>query len=140
MKPTPTLESIDLSKTVWRAENRRYWQFYCPFCGITRRLALSPRPQVRHGIQVALTTVFLMALLWPVFGIKGIVLFVPLWVGFEVLYRMRVRAEMSCLECGFDPYLYLSDIPRARLQMEEFWKNKIPAQPREKAPESPVDP
>jgi hypothetical protein len=81
-----------------------------------------------------------MALLWPVFGIKGIVLFVPLWIGFEVLYRMRVRAEMSCLECGFDPYLYLSDIPRARLQMEEFWKNKIPAQPREKAPESPVDP
>jgi hypothetical protein len=140
MKPTLSLEKLDLSKTLWRAENRRFWQFYCPFCSVTRRLALSPRPQPRHFAQVGVTSLFLMALAWPLFGIKGGVVFFPLWVGFEVLYRMRVRAEMSCQECGFDPYLYLSDIPRARRQMEEFWRQKRPSKPAEKPADSPLAP
>jgi hypothetical protein len=136
MKPTPSLGKLDLSKTLWRAENRQFWQFFCPFCGITRRLALHPRPQPRHLVQVILAAAFVTALAWPFFGIKGFVVFFPFWIAFEVMYRIRVRAEMSCRECGFDPYLYLSDLPRARKQMEDFWKQKIPP----KEPETPVAP
>jgi hypothetical protein len=136
MKPNPSFEKLDLTKTLWRAEGRQYWQFYCPFCSVTRRLAMHPRPQPRHFAQVGIASAFLTALAWPLFGMKGLVIFIPLWIGFEVLYRMRVRAEMACQACGFDAYLYLSDVPRARRRMEEFWKDKIPS----KAPEPPVAP
>ncbi len=136
MKPNPSFEKLDLTKTLWKTEGRRHWQFYCPLCSVTRRITLHPRPQPRHLVQVGIASAFVTMLAWPLFGLKGLVVFIPLWVGFEVLYRMRVRAEISCHACGFDPYLYLSDIPRARRSVEEFWKQKMPP----KQPEPPVAP
>lgn len=115
---------IQFSKSAWREASHKAWQFFCPFCGTTRRLRMHPRPQPRHFVQVGVTSAFLTALSWPLFGIKGLVVFLPLWIGFEILYRMRVRAEMSCNQCGFDPFLYLTDETRARGEMEAFWARK----------------
>ncbi len=66
-----------------------------------------------------------MALLWPWFGIKGIVIFLPLWLGFESFYRTRVRAAAACDQCGFDPYLYAQDVDLAKREMQAHWRRKF---------------
>ena len=102
------------------------WRYYCPFCGVSRALKSSPSPQLRHLGQVLLTTGVFTTLLWPFFGLKGIFLLLPFWVIFELGYRLRIRAELSCKHCGFDPTLYLSDAQRARREMAQFWEKKGP--------------
>lgn len=52
-------------------------------------------------------------------------LFLPFWILFEVAYRLKVRADAICSYCGFDPYLYLVDVPKARAQVEAFWASKL---------------
>lgn len=111
-------------KPLWRESDRRLWRFYCPCCGVTRNLKTAPRPGVRHVFQVALTTALLSVLCWPLFGMKGLLLFIPLWAAFEGVFRLRVRAELACDECGFDPTLYLANTRLARREMETFWKTR----------------
>jgi len=113
-------------KALWKESDRRTWKFYCPFCGVSRNLRTQPKPGPRHVFQVALTSVLLAALLWPWFGARGLVFFLPLWVAFEVVFRLRVRGELSCDQCGFDPVLYRADVSMARREMESFWKKKLP--------------
>jgi hypothetical protein len=32
---------------------------------------------------------------------------------------------LACNHCGFDPYLYLIDVPRAREVVENHWRKKF---------------
>lgn len=105
-----------------RARYPHLFQFYCPQCGVAKRLPFSPQPGARHFFQVGLTSLLLMIALWPWWGLKGAVVFLPLWIAFEVIYRVRVRARMRCTQCGFDPFLYMTDIGRARAEMVEHWR------------------
>jgi hypothetical protein len=59
---------------------------------------------------------------WPWFGLKGVIWFVPLWTIFEVVYRMRVRAALRCRNCGFDPYLFLVDVQKAKTEVDAHWR------------------
>ncbi len=72
-----------------------------------------------------LTTGALMAVTWPWFGIKGIVMMVPVLAGFEILYRLKMRAALQCPDCSFDPILYLVDRAKAVQQVEEVWRKKF---------------
>jgi hypothetical protein len=74
---------------------------------------------------VGLTTLVAAALCWPWFGARGLFLLLPFWSFFEVVYRLRVRAELPCDHCGFDPALYLADVQLARQQMKRFWDLKL---------------
>jgi predicted RNA-binding Zn-ribbon protein involved in translation (DUF1610 family) len=134
-KKTP---KIEFTNPHWAQKGHKHWQFYCPFCGVSRRLKMRPKPESRHFFQVGLTAAFLTALGWPWFGIKGLVVFLPIWIVFEVLYRLRVRAELSCQNCGFDPILYLADLPMARREMQAFWSKKKPASTPEAPPPAAV--
>lgn len=62
-------------------------------------------------------------------GFKGGWVFVPLWMIFETVYRLKARAQMACDQCGFDPYLFLADSDRAKEAIREFWKKKTPPEP-----------
>lgn len=62
---------------------------------------------------------------WNWFEWKGVVSFLPFWTFFEMVYRSRVRAALACTQCGFDPYLYLIDVPRAREVVENHWRKKF---------------
>jgi len=75
--------------------------------------------------QIGLTAVVFMLATWNRFEWKGIVSFFPFWTLFEVIYRSRVRAALACSHCGFDPYLYLNDVPRAREVVENHWRKKF---------------
>lgn len=123
----PSLEQRLLrGSSTWKNSPSRHspWRFYCPFCGVSRALRSAPRPGLRHFGQVLLTTIVFTAMAWPIFGVRGLFLLLPFWIAFEFLYRVRVRAELACADCGFDPALYVSDSGRARRDMQAFWEKK----------------
>lgn len=112
-------------KTKFTRPHNHPHDFYCPLCRIKRRIPLKPNPTAKHFAQVFLTAVVFMIATFSFFGFKGIVSFVPFWVVFEALYRMKVRALVPCQHCGFDPYLYLQDRHLAREEVELYWKTKF---------------
>lgn len=112
-------------RSFWRDRIRQIWAFYCPLCNVPRRIPYQPRPGFKHMAQVGLTAIIFMLATWSRFEWKGIVSFFPLWTIFEVVYRSRVRAALTCNQCGFDPYLYLIDVPRAREVVENHWRKKF---------------
>lgn len=77
--------------------------------------------------RVVITTGIVTLALYPWLSWKGVVSIVPLWAAFEVFYRGRVRAQLACPECGFDPYLYMVDRRKAREAMEVFWRTRLEA-------------
>jgi hypothetical protein len=112
-------------KSFWRDRTRRIWSFYCPLCHVPRKIPYQPRPGLTHMAQIGLTSLILMLAGWNRFEWKGIVVFLPLWMFFEIAYRTRVRAALACSQCGFDPYLYLIDVQRAREVVENHWRKKF---------------
>ena len=107
-------------------EKSSHWQFYCPLCGCSRRLSHSPTPWTLLNLaRVGVTTAILTLALWPWLDWMGVISFLPLWTGFELIFRVRVRAQLICDQCGFDPTLYMTDVAKARRDVEEFWKQKL---------------
>jgi hypothetical protein len=111
------------NKSHWKDRKLSSWTYFCPLCKVTRRLAYQPRLSARHFVQVGLTSAVLTLLTWSWFSWKGIVSFIPLWIAFEMIFRSRMRADFLCSNCGFDPYLYLTDLDRAREGIEKHWKD-----------------
>ncbi len=66
-----------------------------------------------------------MLLGWPWLAWKGVVSFLPFWALFETIYRLRMRHALSCPHCGFDPYLYLDNVERAKEEMDAHWRRKF---------------
>jgi predicted RNA-binding Zn-ribbon protein involved in translation (DUF1610 family) len=120
----PDVNSV---KNIWSEDkSKKVWAFFCPNCRSERRLPFNPNPgRARHFIQVGLTTAVFTLLAWKWFGIRGVVSFLPFWAAFEIYFRTRVRAALSCPHCGFDPYLYLVDVKRARDEIEKHWRAKF---------------
>lgn len=112
-------------RTKWRERAPTRWSFFCPLCRVTRQVSCSARPTWRHMGQVALTSVVFTLLTWNWFEWRGIVSFVPFWTIFEIIYRSKLRVALHCPNCGFDPYLYLVDIQRARTEIENHWRKKF---------------
>jgi hypothetical protein len=113
-------------KTLWRERHSTIWQFYCPHCRLARRLPYRSRPGgARHFAQVGITAAFFALVAWPVFGWKGILSAVPIWTLFETFYRARMRAALECENCGFDPYLYLTDVSKARDHVRAHWEKRL---------------
>jgi hypothetical protein len=116
----------DYSKSLWEDTAQASWNFFCPLCKKQRRLRLRSRPGgFRQISQIVLTSFFFTLVCWPWFGWKGSVSFVPLWSGFEIIYRWRLRAALTCRDCGFDPYLFTIDFKMARDAVEAFWRKKF---------------
>lgn len=78
-----------------------------------------------HYGQLVLTSIVFALATSHWFSWKGIVVFVPLAIVFEIVYRSRARVALNCPHCGFDPYLYLTDIKRAREEIEAHWRRKF---------------
>jgi hypothetical protein len=104
---------------------RGAWRYYCPFCSISRALKMAPRPGWKHFGQILLTTLVFTAVFWPLWGGAGLFLLLPFWILFEALYRFKVRVELQCDHCGFDPTLFLADAERAKAEMKIFWEKKL---------------
>lgn len=105
-------------------QKREYWEFYCPICKKQRRSFFWPSPQKRHYLALLVLAVFMAMALYPWAGVRGAVLVLPIWATFEFYYRARARQSVICPHCGFDPYLYKTDVKAARRKVEEFFAEK----------------
>ncbi len=103
-------------------------EFYCPLCSTKRAFTSTPRMSVKNYFQCFLTTVFLMACLWPLMEIKSFFIFFFVWAIFEAGVRMNFRKEIPCPHCGFDASWYKRDVKMARKIVGDFWQNKKPQQ------------
>jgi predicted RNA-binding Zn-ribbon protein involved in translation (DUF1610 family) len=117
------------SKSIWRERFTRGFEFYCPMCTTPRRIGMSPKPgQPLHFAQVGITAILITMIgahFYPWVGWRGLVIFLPLWIGFETIYRARVRAKVTCNKCGFDPLLYLADVEKARAAIQTHWRKRF---------------
>lgn len=117
------------SRSIWRERYTKNFSFYCPMCTVPRRIGMHPKPgQPIHFAQVGITAILISALsahFLPWIGWKAIVSFVPLWIGFETVYRAKIRASVACGQCGFDPFLYLADTKMARTAVRDHWRKKF---------------
>jgi hypothetical protein len=119
-----SFENSTLASAIGR--HSEHWTFFCPLCKRQRSLPQRPEPyRARHILQITLTAATFTLLTWSWFNWRGMVSFLPFWVIFELVYRSRARAAMRCRHCGFDPFLYLTDLPRAQREVEEHWKQKF---------------
>ncbi|MBY0471416.1 hypothetical protein K2X30_09635 [bacterium] len=113
-------------KTYWKDRTSQIWMFFCPLCKAQRRLPFRPTPgSLRHYLQVGLTSLVFTLATWDFFSWKGILSFLPFWTLFEIAYRVRSRAMLSCSQCGFDPYLYMTDLDRAKSEVRAHWRKKF---------------
>ena len=113
-------------RTLWESPSHKVFSFFCPQCRSQRRIPLKPHPvSFLNVFRVLVSTVLFTILFFKFFAFKGLFVFFPLWISFEVLYRMRVRSLMACPGCGFDPYLYVQDPQNARKGIEQFWREKF---------------
>jgi hypothetical protein len=98
---------------------------YCPLCSKGFHFKLPKRLTSKHMLQVGLTSFIAMWLLWPFLGIKGLVIFIPFWIVFEVAFRLQKRQQVVCPHCAFDPVLYKRSPVLARQKVELFWAQKM---------------
>lgn len=116
------------------------FSFFCPFCAVERRLKSRPdvnRP--KYVFQVGLTSAVVTLIGWSWLGWKGLVSFIPLWIGFEIIYRLNTRTQLVCPDCGFDPFLYLADLKKARSQIEMTLKQRYTAPAQKSSEAAPAE-
>jgi len=115
------------AKSLWKKIEETGFKFYCVGCNRERRI----HPPAKIGsalffIQILLTAGTLTAATYPWLGLKGFAFFViPVGLGFEAFYRMKMRAALVCPDCEFDPILYLVDRKKAAHQVERVWRKKF---------------
>ncbi len=110
----------------WRDRYSTLWCFICPLCEATRKVPFRPKPEgFRQVFQVVLTSIIFMLVSWKWMNWKGIVSFFPFWMVFETVYRWKIRAALSCPQCGFDPYLFLVNEKWARREVDAYWRKKF---------------
>jgi len=115
-----------LAVSYWRDRYEELWCFICPLCKAPRKVPFQPGfGGFRQVSQIIITSMFFTLVSWPWLGWKGIVSILPFWTGFEVFYRWRTRAVLSCSQCGFDPYLFRIDVKWARREIEAHWRKKF---------------
>ena len=112
-------------RSYWREERLGSWRFFCPVCERSRRVSGPPHPyRFSMILGAAAATAFALLLGWKVWGWKGAVWALPIWMLIEISFRLISRARLKCTECGFDPYLWLSSRSRAQTAMEKFWVDR----------------
>lgn len=109
-------------RSVWREREAESWSFFCPLCSVPRKVPGTPRPRFRHFFQIALTAVIFTMATWTWFGWRGVISAIPLWIGFEIAFRARIRAKVHCDQCGFDPFLFVTDEKLAKNEIENHWR------------------
>jgi hypothetical protein len=99
--------------------------FFCPLCKYHQSTSTIQRVQLKHHAQLGIVTLALTLLCYPFFGWNGLLLYLPLWGGFEFFYRLRKRQALVCQSCGFDPFLYKQDVNKARAALRQHWETRI---------------
>lgn len=99
--------------------------FFCPLCKYHQSTSTIDKVGLKHHAQIALGTITITYFSFPIFGLKGLSLYLVFWTAFEFFYRLRKRQALVCESCGFDPFLYKQDVNKARQALRAHWENRI---------------
>ncbi len=99
--------------------------FFCPLCKYHQSTSTIHRVGIKHHAQIGLFTVAVTFASYPIFGLKGLSLYLVFWMVFEFFYRLRKRQALVCESCGFDPFLYKQDMNLARKKLRAHWETRI---------------
>ena len=127
---TPKYKPFDLKriKVRHKLKSRSMFRFHCMQCKRERLLPYPPNPNnFKNYARVALTAVMIALATQHWVKWMGLVSFFPIWIGFEVYYRWRLRSVIACSYCGFDPLLFLVNTGKARDEVEAYWREKYQA-------------
>lgn len=97
-------------------------KFFCPLCRTQRNFTSTPRLTLTHYLQIAMTTLILVMVLFPFVAWKGLFTIFLVWMGFYFMVRMNFKKQIPCEHCGFDATWYHRDIPTTRKKVAEFWE------------------
>jgi uncharacterized Zn finger protein (UPF0148 family) len=92
---------------------------FCPVCYQAYRLKLPREVRIAHYLQVSLLGLLLAGALYPWLGFRAWVVLPPLWILFELIFRLWKRMEMVCPHCDFDPVVYKRDPALAKERVKE---------------------
>lgn len=99
--------------------------FFCPLCHYHQSTNTIQRISWKHHLQLVILTIATAVIAYPIFGWKGLSFYLLYWAIFEFVYRFRKRQALICESCGFDPFLYLQDVDKARKSLRSHWEKRI---------------
>ena len=99
--------------------------FFCPLCKHHQSTSTVQKVTWKHHAQLAVFTSAVTYLLWPIFQEKSLSFYLIYWGAFEFIYRIRKREALICESCGFDPFLYMQDVDKARKALKKHWETRI---------------
>lgn len=98
--------------------------FYCPLCDTERAFSVRPRLEKTHYLKIAVTSLFLSVVLFPLLKVAALFSIFVVWGCAEFSIRTLFRKEIPCPHCGFDAAWYKRDVKVARKKVKEFWQEK----------------
>lgn len=99
-------------------------QVFCPHCKVSYKAKNLSGLGKSDFIKLLLILIPACILGYGIFGIKFILLLVPILIIFEYAYRMSGRLSIVCPYCGFDILLYKKDVYRMRERIISVKENK----------------
>lgn len=91
----------------------------CPICKLERWVKSHDFLRLKHIFQIMMTSALAMAVAFPFFHYKVIVIPFCVWTVTEVLRMTLHRQQWTCPQCHYDPFLYQSDPEKARAKCHE---------------------
>lgn len=95
--------------------------FFCPLCRTERAFVGTPRLTRMNHIQIAISSLILMALTYERMGPYCLIFPAMIWAVVETGRRWAFRGEIPCPHCGFDASWYKRDVKVARRLVHQFW-------------------
>ncbi len=95
--------------------------FFCPLCRTERGMIYTPDLSPKNYAQIAIISVIVMALFYPLMEVKVFFLAFVVWGIFEAVKKVLFRREVTCPHCGFDATWYKKDVRVAKRMVKNFW-------------------
>jgi|GEM_PF-5763243 len=112
-----------LEKRPFRIKNSRF-HFLCPLCASERSLRYSPFLSSSLKFKLAVISLFLFFLTFPLLQERGFILpFLVFSLGF-LINRALYKKEIPCPYCGFNALTYKKDVIKAKEEVKVFWQQE----------------
>ncbi|MFN8370884.1 MAG: hypothetical protein U0T83_09710 [Bacteriovoracaceae bacterium] len=103
--------------------------FFCPLCRTERGMIYTPDLSPKNYAQIAIISVVVMSLFYPLMEVKVFFLAFVVWGIFEAVKKILFRREITCPHCGFDATWYKKDVRIAKRMVKSFWDTQNASQP-----------
>ena len=86
---------------------------FCAFCRSTRQVYQRKSMGIFNFVSCFFGATVVTLILFQDFDPRGLIFLVLFLLGTELFIQLRWRLKLVCPQCGFDPVLYVKDLPAA---------------------------